>query len=74
VAAPAPAPAPARRRRRPIRRFFLSVFLLALVLAGGAAAVVLSDQARGVQLREVGGDTVDQVVQDLRGLIEDNTR
>jgi serine/threonine-protein kinase len=74
VAAPAPAPVPARRRRGPIRRFFLSVFLLALVLAGGAAAVVLSDQARGVQLREVGGDTVDQVVQDLRGLIEDNTR
>jgi hypothetical protein len=50
------------------------VFILALVLAGGAVALVLSEANRGLNLREVGGDTVDQVVQELRGLIEDNTR
>jgi hypothetical protein len=44
------------------------------VLAGGAVALVVSQANRGVDLRQVGGDTVDQVVQELRGLIEDNTR
>jgi hypothetical protein len=52
------------------------LLLVALLCAIGAGAYVLIDQgsSRSVQLREQVEGNVDQTVDEIRGLIEDNTR
>jgi serine/threonine protein kinase len=69
----APAPAPPRRRRGP-RRLLALLAVLALV-AGGVVAYRAVEDAGGrtVQLREEVRGNVDDAVDELRGLIEDNT-
>jgi serine/threonine-protein kinase len=78
VAAPAPAPARGRAARRPrgFMRSLRTLLLLVLLIGIGAGAYVLATQSeqRGAQLRErVEGD-VDRAVDEIQGLIEDNTR
>ena len=75
VTAPAVArPAPAPRRRR-ARRAFGMVLVLALLAAGGAAAIVAtSNSDRAVHLRRVVYDDVQQGVDALKQLVQDNTK
>jgi serine/threonine-protein kinase len=75
VTAPAAArPAPAPRRRR-ARRVFGIVLVLALLAAGGAAAIVAtSNSDRAVHLRRVVYDDVQQGVDALKQLVQDNTK
>ena len=78
---PAPAPAPARAAKPPRRsafsrfvRFVLALAALALVAAAVAAAVIYTtDQAAGVRVQEVAGDTVDKVVEEVKELVKKNT-
>ena len=77
--APAAAPAPrAAQRRRPggFGRFIRAVAaLIALVaIAAAVAAGVILATDSGPELRDVTGDSVDQVVDELRQLVNDNTR
>jgi ferric-dicitrate binding protein FerR (iron transport regulator) len=86
-AAPAPAPpprvraepAPARApRRSPLRRMLRGMgALIVLVLIAAAVALgviaATSDEA-GVRLRDVGGDTVNEVVNQIEELVNDNTQ
>jgi serine/threonine protein kinase len=76
--AAAPAPPPSRARRRPggLLRVLRTVLVLALLFAIGAGAYVLVDQTgqRSVQLRERVEGNVDRAVDEIQGLIEDNTR
>jgi serine/threonine protein kinase len=76
---PAPAPAAQRARaRRPggFLRALRTLLVLALLAAIGVGAYVLVDQTgqRGVELREQVKGNVDQAVDEIQGLIEDNTR
>jgi hypothetical protein len=51
--------------------------LIALILIAVAVAVVVilaTDKAASVHVREVAGDTVDNVVDDLKQLVKDNTQ
>jgi serine/threonine-protein kinase len=74
VAAPQPAAPPARRSGG-ARRLLVGLLILALVLAGGAAAVIASSQdERGTNLRRVTSDQVGGMVDELKQLIDDNTR
>ncbi len=70
----APAPPPERSRRSPLKPLLVLVLLLALV-AGGIAAYRAVDSAggRAVELREDVRGNVEDAVNDLRGLIEENT-
>ncbi|MCW3009798.1 MAG: hypothetical protein JWO90_202, partial [Solirubrobacterales bacterium] len=53
----------------------VGLLILALVLAGGAAAVIASSQdERGTNLRRVTSDQVGGMVDELKQLIDDNTR
>jgi eukaryotic-like serine/threonine-protein kinase len=74
----APAPPPQRRRRRPrsFLRTFRTLLILALLAAIAVGAYTLVDQGsrRGVELREQVEGNVEQAVDEIRGLIEDNTR
>jgi serine/threonine-protein kinase len=74
---PAAAPAP-RRKRSGFSRFVRALMaLIALIVIAGAVAVMvilLTDKAAGVEIREVAGDTVDNVVSDLKQLVRDNTQ
>jgi hypothetical protein len=80
VAADAPPPRqPATRgrqkKRGAFRRFVTVLFLIALLVAAGAAAYIATSQDKAsVHLREVVHDNADQVIDDLTQLIEDNTR
>jgi serine/threonine-protein kinase len=66
---------PEPRRGRRLGRLLGLLAALALLGGGGAAAYVLTqDTGRAVQVREVTGDTVEQVVDELEGLIQDNIR
>jgi eukaryotic-like serine/threonine-protein kinase len=72
----APAPAqPRRRRRGGMRKWLALLFVLALV-AGGLAVYQTVEGAtdRTVQLRDEVEGEVDQALDELRGLIEDNTQ
>jgi len=75
---PRPAPAPARPRRSARRRArgTLIALLVLLLLAGAAAAVYFgtSPGSERVQIREIGGNDVQGVVDDLERLIDDNLR
>jgi eukaryotic-like serine/threonine-protein kinase len=68
-------PARRRRKRGALRRLITFVFLVALLAAAGAAAyVATSTTDNSVHLRQVVHDNADQVVTDLKQLIQDNTR
>ncbi len=64
-----------RRKRGVVRRFFTFLLLVALLAAAGAAGyVALSPGDSSVRLRDVVHDNADQVITDLKQLIEDNTK
>ena len=80
--APRPAPAaplpPAQARKRGgfsrFVRFVLALVALVLIAAAVATAVIVTtDRAAGVRVTDVAGDTVDQVVEDLKDLVRKNT-
>jgi serine/threonine protein kinase len=69
------APKRRRRKRGVIRRFFTFLLLVALLAGAGAAAYVATSSGdNSVRLREVVHDNADQVITDLKQLIEDNTK
>jgi serine/threonine-protein kinase len=75
AAAPRQAPAPPRKRGGFSRfvRFVLALLALILVAAVVAIGVILAtDQAAGVKVGKVAGDTVDKVVEEVKGLVNDN--
>ena len=74
-----PAAEPSGRRKRSafsrFMRMVMALIALVLIAAAVAAAVILTtDKAAGVQIRRVAGDTVDNVVNDLKQLVKDNTK
>jgi serine/threonine protein kinase len=81
---PAPAPAPVQRqrqrqrpakRRSPFRAVFALVLLLAVVVIGVLAYQTVQDNmSRAVQLRENVRGNVQDAVDEIKGLIDDNTR
>jgi eukaryotic-like serine/threonine-protein kinase len=78
---PAPAPAPAQRERprKKQRSPFRAVFALVLLLAAVAVGVIgyqLAQEGsnRAVQLREEVRGSVSDAVNEIKGLIDDNTR
>ncbi|MGI8594338.1 MAG: protein kinase domain-containing protein [Solirubrobacteraceae bacterium] len=73
--APAPAPTSQPRRRRGMRRALGLLFLVLLLAAAGIGAIAYADsRSSNPQLRKTFGQDVDQAVQDLKDLIDDNTR
>ncbi|HEX5711729.1 MAG TPA: serine/threonine-protein kinase, partial [Solirubrobacterales bacterium] len=55
-------------------RFVLALVALVLVAAAVAAAVIYAtDQAAGVKVKEVAGDSVDKVVEEVKDLVKKNT-
>jgi serine/threonine-protein kinase len=76
----APAPAARRaaaqpRRRGALRRLVTFLLLVALLAAAGAATYLATSSGdNSVRLRQVVHDNADQVVTDLKQLIQDNTR
>jgi eukaryotic-like serine/threonine-protein kinase len=74
--APPPRPPATRKQRKgAFRRFVTVLFLIALLVAAGAAAYIATSQDQAsVHLREVVHDNADQVIDDLTQLIQDNTR
>ncbi|HET7573576.1 MAG TPA: protein kinase [Solirubrobacterales bacterium] len=83
AARPAPAPAaaqrpPARRQRGAFSRFARFVLaLVALVLVAAAVAtavIVTTDRAAGVHISKVAGDRIDQVVEEVKELVKNNTK
>jgi serine/threonine-protein kinase len=74
-AQPAPARQQRRRKRGAFRRFVAFLLLIALLAGAGAAAyVATSTKDNSVHLRQVVHDNADQVINDLKSLINDNTR
>jgi serine/threonine-protein kinase len=64
-----------RRRRGGLRRLFTLLLLIALLAAAGAATyLATSTSDNSVHLRQVVHDNAGQVVDDLKQLIDDNTR
>ncbi len=78
AAAAAPAPAQRARKRRPggVLRVVRTLLVLALLVGIGIGAYTLANQTgqRGVELREQVEGNVQEAVDELQGLIEDNTR
>jgi hypothetical protein len=76
---PAPRPAPAARPKRSgfsrFVRAVLALVLLILVAAAVAGIVILttSDEA-GVRLKDIAGDGFNEVYDQLKSLIQDNTQ
>ena len=70
------APAARKRRAGGFARSLRALLILALLIGIGAGAYVLANQSaeRSVQLRERIEGNVEQAVDELQGLIEDNTR
>jgi eukaryotic-like serine/threonine-protein kinase len=75
-AAAAAAPAARPRRRGGALRALRTLLILAVLAAAGVGAylVVTQSTERGVQLKEQIEGDVDQAVQEIRDLIEENTR
>jgi eukaryotic-like serine/threonine-protein kinase len=79
--APAPEPAAPRHQAEPKRslfsrfaRFVMALVALVLIAAAVAAAVIYTtDKATGVKVREVTGNTVGKVVEEVEDLIKSNT-
>jgi serine/threonine protein kinase len=81
---PAPQRRPARsvpqrqrppRRRGRVRRTVTLLLVLALLVAGGVAAVIYTGTSNeAVKARRVIGDNFQQVYDDMKNLIKDNTR
>jgi serine/threonine protein kinase len=82
---PPPAPAPTaqpsraaqrgRRRRGRLRRFLTMLLVLALVVAGAAAAIIGTSNDNGaVQLRQYAGHKAQDLIDEIQQLVEDNTR
>jgi serine/threonine protein kinase len=69
---------PPRRRRSPFRRMMRAtgaLILLLLIAAAVAIGVVAAtSEDAGVKLREIGGDTVRDVANELEQLVNDNTQ
>jgi len=64
-----------RRRRGGLRRLVTFLLLIAVLAAAGAAAYLATSTGdNSVRLRQVVHDNADQVVDDLKQLIQDNTR
>ncbi len=80
-AAPSPPPAhpavPAQQRRGAFSRFarfVMALVALVLIAAAVAAAVIYAtDKSTTVKAREVAGNTVDKVVEEVKGLVSENT-
>jgi serine/threonine-protein kinase len=75
AAAPRQAPAQPRKRGGFSRfvRFVLALLVLIFVAAAVAIGVILlTDQAAGVKVGKVAGDTVDKVVEEVKGLVNEN--
>ncbi len=76
-----PSPAPARAAQPGGRsafsrfvRFTMALVALVLIAAAVAAAVIVTtDKATGVKVSKVAGDTVDKVVEEVKGLVKKNT-
>jgi serine/threonine-protein kinase len=77
VAAPPRAAAPRKQGRSGFSRFvrfILALVALVMVAAAVAAAVIYAtDQAAGVKVQQVAGDTVDKVVEELKEAVKKNT-
>jgi predicted anti-sigma-YlaC factor YlaD len=78
--APPPPPVQPREERRRrgafsrFVRFVLALLALILVAAAVAAAVIITtDQAAGVKVSKVAGDTINKVVEEVKGLVKKNT-
>ncbi len=75
AAAPAPVQRRPAKRRSPFRAVFALVLLLAVIVAGVLAYQTVQDNAtRAVQLREDVRGNVQDAVDEIKGLIDDNTR
>jgi eukaryotic-like serine/threonine-protein kinase len=76
VAAGRGASAPARPRRRGrIRRLFTTLLVLLLLGAGAAIAVIATSNDSGaVHLRQITGDQVQTIVQQIKDFVDANTR
>jgi serine/threonine-protein kinase len=75
IAPPRAAPAAARRRSGGIGRWIALLLVLALAVGGVAAYQAMGGVAKkSVQLRENVSGKVDRAADELRGLIQDNTR
>jgi serine/threonine-protein kinase len=78
---PAPEPAPPRHYAEPKRslfsrfaRFVMAFVALVLIAAAVAAAVIYTtDKATGVKVKEVTGNTVGKVVEEIEDLVKSNT-
>jgi serine/threonine protein kinase len=74
-AAPRRAAQPRGRRRNPLRYVFTLVVLLAVVVIGVMAYQLVQDNSnQAVQLRENVRGNVQNAVDEIKGLIQDNTR
>jgi serine/threonine-protein kinase len=73
-----PAAASAPKKRGAFSRFvrlMLAIVALVLIAAAVATAVIVStDKATGVKAREIAGDTVDKVVEEIKEAVKDNTK
>jgi serine/threonine protein kinase len=71
-----PGAPPPRRRRGAGLRLWLALLLVLALVAGGLAAYQALDRAgeRAVQLRDDVRGQVDEAIDELRGLIQDNTQ
>ena len=50
------------------------IALLLIAAAVAAGVILLTGDSTGVKLKEVGGDSVNRVVDELRSLVQDNTQ
>ncbi len=78
-APPPVAPAPSKRKERSLfgrfARGVLALIALALVAAAVATAVIVAtDKSAGDRIKDVTGDTVHQVLDELRGVVDSNSQ
>jgi eukaryotic-like serine/threonine-protein kinase len=77
---PGPAPAPVapkkpKKRRRGMRRALGLLLLILILAAAGVGAIIYADsQSQNPRLRDDFGQDVNQAIQDVKDLIDENTR